>query len=125
MDEAARKRLEAAGWRFGTAQEFLGLTDDEAAYVEIRHQLGKEFRNRRGKGGMTQSELAKRIGSSQSRVAKMEKGDPSVSLDLIIHGLLVIGATPQEIGATVAAAIPPKPLGRYGDEKEENAAAAD
>jgi len=123
MDDAARKRLEAAGWRFGTVQEFLGLTDDEASFVEIRHKLGKEFRTRRATGGMTQAELAKRIGSSQSRVAKMEKGDPSVSLDLLVQGLLAIGTTVQELGAVVASAVPPKPLGRTSDEREEAAAA--
>jgi DNA-binding XRE family transcriptional regulator len=124
MDEAARKRLEAAGWRFGTVQEFLGLTDEEAAFIEIRHQLGREFRARRARGGMTQSALATRIGSSQSRVAKMEKGDPSVSLDLLVQGLLAVGTTVQELGAVIASAVPPQPLGRGGTETE-GAAAAD
>lgn len=123
MDDAARKRLEAAGWRFGTAQEFLGMTDEEAAYVEIRHQLSTSFRARRAQGGMTQMQLAQRIGSSQSRVAKMEKGDPSVSLDLLIQGLLNIGVTRQEIGAIIAAAEPPKPMNRPDAAAEESAAA--
>lgn len=125
MDEKFRRALEADGWRIGTVQEFLGLTDDEAAYVEIRHQLSKSFRARRAEGGLTQTQLAKRIGSSQSRVAKMEKGDPSVSLDLLIHGLLAIGATPQNIGETIASAVPPRPFARDGGEAEERDAAAD
>lgn len=97
------------------------MTDEEAAYVEIRHQLSTSFRARRAEGGMTQAQLAKRIGSSQSRVAKMEKGDPSVSLDLIIQGLLNIGVTRQEIGGIISAAEPPKPMNRA--EAEESAAA--
>lgn len=125
MDERLLKELEADGWRVGTVQEFLGLTDAEASYVEIRHRLGKEFRVRRGQGGMTQAELAERIGSSQSRVAKMEKGDPSVSLDLLIQGLLNIGGTVQEIGAIIAASEPPKPLNRIPEAADGSAAAAD
>ncbi|HET7228931.1 MAG TPA: helix-turn-helix domain-containing protein [Longimicrobium sp.] len=125
MDERFRKELEADGWRIGTVQEFLGLTDAEAAYIHIRHELGREFRARRGQGGMTQAELAELIGSSQSRVAKMEKGDPSVSLDLLIQGLLNIGATVQEIGAIIAAAEPPKPLNRASETADGSAAAAD
>ena len=40
----------------------------------------------------------KRLGSSQSRVAKMEAADPSVSLDLLVRGLLATGASPRDIG---------------------------
>src|SRR5262245_4038251 len=36
MDEARRKALEAAGFGVGTVREFLGLTDAEAAPVEMR-----------------------------------------------------------------------------------------
>jgi len=125
MDEAARKRLEVAGWRFGTVQEFLGLTDEQATYIEIRFQLSMSFRARRAESNLTQAELAKRLGSSQSRVAKMERGDPSVSIGLLIRGLLALGVSVQDIGAIVASAVPPKPLGRGGGAAEESAAAAD
>ena len=125
MDEAARKRLEAAGWRFGTVQEFLGLTDEQAAYIEIRFQLSKSFRARRAESSLTQAEFAKCLGSSQSRVAKMERGDPSVSIGLLIRGLLALGASVQEIGAVVASSEPPKALGRGDAAAGESAAAAD
>ena len=72
---------------------------------------------------MTQTKLAKRMGSSQSRVAKMEKGDPSVSLDLLIKGLLAIGVTRQEIGAIIASAEPPRPRNRASAGAGESAAA--
>jgi transcriptional regulator with XRE-family HTH domain len=41
--------------------------------------------------------LAHRLGSSQSRVAKLEAADRSVSLDLIMRSLLAIGATATDI----------------------------
>ncbi len=40
---------------------------------------------------MTQEDLARLIKSSQSRVAKMEAGDPTVSIDLLIRSLLALG----------------------------------
>jgi hypothetical protein len=39
MDRARQRRLERRGWRVGTTQEFLGLTDHEAAYIEVRLAL--------------------------------------------------------------------------------------
>jgi DNA-binding XRE family transcriptional regulator len=125
MDEKFRKELEADGWRIGTVQEFLGLTDEEAAYIEIRHQLRKSLRARRAESSLTQEEFAKRIGSSQSRVAKVERGDPSVSIGFLIRGLLALGATVQEIGAIISAAEPPKPLNRIPEVADGSAAAAD
>lgn len=50
------------------------------------------------KEDVTETQLAKSVGSSQSRVVKMEKGDPSVSLDLLIKTLLFLGVTRKELG---------------------------
>ena len=102
MDEKKRERLEQAGWRVGSAQDFLGLSDEEAAFVELKLALSHSLRERRTDAGLTQVELADRIGSSQSRVAKMEASDPSVSLDLLVRGLLATGATPTDIAAAIA-----------------------
>ena len=77
MLKTKKARLEARGWRIGSAQEFLGLSDEESAYVELRLRLAESLRLRRQKRKLSQSELAKMIRSSQSRVAKMEGGDPS------------------------------------------------
>jgi Helix-turn-helix domain len=125
MDEKFRKALEADGWRVGTVQEFLGLTDEETAYIEIHSELSNSLRERRAGSGVTQAEFAKRVGSSQSRVAKMERGDPSVSVGLLIRGLLATGATPQDIGAVIASAVPPRPFARDGGDAVESEAAAD
>lgn len=102
MDRSKRRKLEKAGWRVGTAGEFLQLTKAEEALVEMKVTLGTRLRKTRERRGLTQTDLAKRIGSSQSRVAKMEAGDPGVSLDLLVQGLLAAGATQREIALALA-----------------------
>jgi ribosome-binding protein aMBF1 (putative translation factor) len=97
MNTAKRKRLEKAGWRVGTAEEFLNLSPEEAAYVEVKLNLAKVLSNRRKSLRMTQVALAKKIRSSQSRVAKMEAGDPSVSIDLLVRSLIALGETPTNL----------------------------
>lgn len=118
MDAAKRKRLEAKGWKVGDAKELLGLSDAEAAFVELKARLAKAFADRR-REKFTQSEVAKRIGSSQSRVAKMEAGDPSVSLDLLVRGFLSLGATEDDLAAVLSAR--PKPARRSPRRKREAA----
>ena len=97
MLKSKKERLEAKGWRLGSAQEFLGLSDEEAAYVELRLRLAESLRVRRQKRKLSQTDLAKMLRSSQSRVAKMEAGDPSVSLDLLIRSLLTLGASRRDL----------------------------
>jgi Helix-turn-helix len=79
MKTNRRKKLEAAGWKVGTAREFLGLSDEEAAFVELKLTLSASLKKCRTSQGLSQHELAKRLRSSQSRVAKMEASDPAVS----------------------------------------------
>ncbi len=97
MKAGKMKRLKAAGWKAGSAKEFLRLSDDEAALVELKLALVAAVRQARRKRGLTQSALAQRMRSSQSRVAKIETGDPSISLDLIVRALLATGATRSEL----------------------------
>ncbi len=104
MDPAKRARLEAAGWRFGDAADFLELTPEEAAFIELKVALFVHLRRLRVQSGWTQAQVAERIGSSQSRVAKMEAGDPSVSLDLVIRTLLALGVSREELGSIIARA---------------------
>jgi len=104
MDARKRARLGAAGWRVGDAADFLDLTPAERALVEMRLALGRSLKARRQKQRLTQAALAKRLGSSQSRVAKMEGGDVSVSLDLLIQGLLALDATRKEVARMLAGA---------------------
>ena len=104
MDSAKKRKLESAGWRVGSANEFLRLSDEESAFVEVKLALAEELRDRRQEEGLSQVELARRLGSSQSRVAKMEASDPSVSVDLLIRGLLATGASRAQIGKAIARA---------------------
>ena len=97
MDRAKRKRLEAAGWKIGTVREFLDLSAEEEAYLEIKLQLAKNLQKRRREKKLTQVDLARMLKSSQSRIAKMEAGDPTVSIDLLIRSLLVLGASPKTL----------------------------
>ena len=102
MDAKKRKRLEAAGFTVGSAADFLALAPEEAALVEMRLALSRALRERRAEARLTQAALARLTGSSQSRVAKMEAGDPSVSLDLLIRALLAAGASRREVGQALA-----------------------
>ena len=106
MREEKRRRLEARGWKVGTAREFLRLTAEETAYVELKVRLAMGLREWRRRRDLTQSELAKRLQSSQSRIAKMEAGDPSVSLDLLIRSLLTLGASQRELSRIMSARSP-------------------
>lgn len=101
MNTEKRKRLEMAGWKFGGAAEFLKLTPDEQAYVEIKLNLAKTLEETRKQKGFTQKTLAGRLRTSQPRVAMMEKGDPSVSLDLLVRALLVLGIRPKKLAVAI------------------------
>ena len=101
MNRTKRSRLEAAGWKVASVTEFLGLDEVEAAMVELRLALARSLKERRLSRGLTQSELARQIGSSQSRVAKMEGAEASVSLDLMIRSLIALRAQPQEIARAI------------------------
>ena len=97
MDSAKKKRLERAGWVAGNPRQFLQLTEEENRFLELKLALASGVRELRERRGLTQTALADRLGSSQSRVAKMEAADRSVSLDLMMRSLLTIGATATEI----------------------------
>jgi ribosome-binding protein aMBF1 (putative translation factor) len=102
MKKSKQKRLAAAGWRAGTAAEFMKLDDIESQVVEIKLSLSEALRMAREQRHWTQTQLAAKIGSSQSRVARMEGGDRGVSLDLLVQGLLATGATRRSIAKAVA-----------------------
>lgn len=101
MNKSKRTRLEAQGWQVGETADFLELSPEEASYLDLKLALTEALRTRRTDKHLTQTDLAKRLGSSQSRVAKMEAGDPSVSVDLLLRSLLALGATPREIASSL------------------------
>lgn len=104
MDPLKRQRLEAAGWKIGSVAEFLELSPEEAAMVELKLALSRRLKESRLEHQLSQAELARRMNSSQSRIAKMEAGEPSVSTDLLIRGLLSTGATCKDIAEVIASA---------------------
>jgi predicted XRE-type DNA-binding protein len=104
VDKTKRTRLEAAGWRVGDTSDFLGLTAEEAAFVELKLALADYLRDIRVQHGWTQTHVAHVLGSSQSRVAKMEAADASVSVDLLVKSLLALGASRKQVGLVIARA---------------------
>jgi predicted XRE-type DNA-binding protein len=102
MEPTKRQKLEAAGWKVGSAAEFLQLSPEEEAIVEIRLSLSKYLKQLRQQQQLSQHKLAENINSSQSRVAKMEASDPSVSIDLLIKSLLALGAARSDIAEAIA-----------------------
>ena len=102
MNKTKRAKLQAHGWAVGSTKEFLGLSEEEAAFVELKLTLSRTLRDRRRQQRLSQVELAKRLGSSQSRVAKMEAADPSVSVDLLVRSLLAMRATPRDLAHAIS-----------------------
>lgn len=102
MRASKKRRLEAAGWVFGDAKDFLGLRHDESEFIDLKISLSIALKQRRLRESLTQSQVAAKIESSQSRVAKMEAGDPAESLDLLIRSLLALGMTRKEIAKVIA-----------------------
>jgi DNA-binding XRE family transcriptional regulator len=101
--EEKRRRLEAKGWKVATTAEFLRLSPEQSAYIELKVGLAEGLRALRRRRSLTQADLAKRLQSSQSRIAKMEAGDPSVSLDLLIRSLLTLGASRRDLSRIMSA----------------------
>ena len=101
MRASKKKRLESKGWKVGTAADFLQLTPEESEYIELKLKLADSLRKRRQRRKLTQVELASLVSSSQSRIAKMESGDPSVSLDLLVRSLLALGASNKELAKII------------------------
>jgi predicted XRE-type DNA-binding protein len=106
MKADKRRRLEKKGWKIGSAEDFLGLTPEEAAMVDIRLKLAEGVRELRKQKRLTQAALAKLLGSSQSRMAKVETADESVSLDLLIRSFLAMGATAGDLAQVISESRP-------------------
>ena len=101
MRKSKKARLEQAGWAVGSVKEFLGLSEADAVLIEMKLALSRSLRDRRKKYRLSQVQLAERLQSSQSRVAKMEAGDPSVSMDLLVSALLLLGASSADLANAI------------------------
>ena len=101
MDRKKRERLKVAGWSVGDAADFLELAPEEREYVELKIALAWGLREKREEEGLTQAEVARQVGSSQSRVARMEAGDSSVTVDLLVRSLLKLGADRSDVAGLI------------------------
>ncbi len=101
-------RLESAGWKTVTVQNFLGLSDEDMAIIEVKVALAKRLRAQRARAGLSQAEVAKTVRSSQPRVAKMEAADKTVSIDLLVKALVKTGVSIQDIGRSLEKVPPAK-----------------
>ena len=102
MRASKRNKLATRGWKVGDAAGFLGLTSEEEALIELRLKLAEGLKDRRIRKRLTQVDLAKAVNSSQSRVAKMEAGDPTVSIDLLVRSLIALGASNRDLARIIA-----------------------
>ena len=102
MNNTRLKKLKAAGWKVGDTKAFLKLSNEEALLVELKLSLTGALKQARAKRQISQIELAQRMGSSQSRVAKMESGDPTVSIDLLMRSLIALGASRRDLARIIA-----------------------
>lgn len=103
MKKTKRGKLEKAGYRLIETQEFLDLSDEEMAIIDLKISLIQKLKEVRKTSGLTQKELAKIIKSSQSRVAMLENGASDVSLELICKALFALGLSSKELGKVISA----------------------
>ena len=106
MKASKQNKLEAKGWKVGSATDFLGLSAEDESYIEMKLALSGLLKRRRQKRRLSQVKLAELIDSSQSRVAKMEAADPSVSIDLLVKSLLAVGASRKEVAQAISRGLP-------------------
>ncbi len=100
MRNDKRRRLERAGWSVGDAGDagvFLKLSAEERRFIEAKLALAAGLRQWRERLGLTQTDAAQRFRSSQSRVAKMEAADRTVSADLLLRSLFRLGASRRDV----------------------------
>lgn len=99
MDAERKKKLEAAGWKFGDYADFLGMTPEEKAVVEIRLAATREMERLRAENPISQEELARRMGTKQPNVSKLFKNPGKATLDTLFRALLALGSTPKKIAS--------------------------
>lgn len=120
MNERERKALEAAGFRIGDAEDFLELTDEERRLVELRVAVSRAVRSRRKEQGLTQGQVAKRLKTSQPRVAMLEAGASAVSLDAMFEALFALGGGLEDLppGKAMAQAATEEPAPRRSGKRK-------
>ena len=91
MQPDERKALEAAGWKFGDAADFLAMRDEERQMLDLRVDAALAVRRQRQAMKLSQQQLARRIHTSQPRIVKIEKAAMDVTLDQILRAYAAAG----------------------------------
>ena len=94
------KRVLEMGGRVTTVQEWLDLSDEEVALLDMKIELGKKLEALRRRKKLTQQEVAELLQTSQGRVSKMERGQ--ASLDQLAWSLLVMGESRERIARVIS-----------------------
>ncbi|MEH6583569.1 MAG: helix-turn-helix transcriptional regulator [Halioglobus sp.] len=102
MKAARRKQLERHGWIMGSSSDFLGLSQQDAAYIEMKIALSHKLKSQRLRKKLSQREAASLLNCCQSRIARMESGDPGTSIDQLIRSLMALGVPPKLLARTIA-----------------------
>ena len=91
MNVVKRKALEAAGWKFGDAADFLEMSAEERQLLDTRVELAIAVRRQREAIHLSQKDLGLRLKTSQPRVAKIERAASDVSLDQLVRAFTAVG----------------------------------
>ena len=89
------------GWVDGSVEEFLDLSKADVEFIETRRALSRLLEAVRKKQHLTQVQVAARLRTSQSRVDKMEKADPTVSADLLLQSLFRLGLKRKHLAEAI------------------------
>jgi len=101
MNSAKHKRLKEAGWETGNAEDFLGMSAEEAQLLRIKLQLAREIELQRKSKGLTQSAMAEQLDMKQSNVSRLAKNPSNVTIDLLFKILMSLGNSPRKIAALI------------------------
>ena len=101
MNPAKHKRLKEAGWETGNAEDFLGMSTEEAQLLRIKLQLAREIELQRKSKGLTQSAMAEQLDMKQSNVSRLAKNPNNVTIDLLFKILMSLGNSPRKIAALI------------------------
>lgn len=91
METTKRKALEAAGWKFGDAADFLEMSAEERQLLDARVQLALAIRKQRMANKLSQKQLGAKLKTTQPRVAKIERAASDVSLDQLVRAFTAAG----------------------------------
>ena len=99
MDKERIKKLEKVGWKMGDFGDAFDLTPEDRTFVEMRLAAAREVDRLREEQGVSQRELARRLGTKQPTVSRMLRTPATSTLDSLVRALLALGATPKKIAA--------------------------